>query len=298
MHNVWPLLARNDRLRYFAKLNKLNIAGVARSRAELDRLISEHSAFDWYLTLNPTRARACPPKARSRDVIEWAWVLLDFDPMREDASPPDALQYTLDSEHLWDYTAVIDSGRGMQAWVSLRPMSLEGQVSRSQIERAVSAWLRALNHFRGGCRIDTSCSDLARVARCPGTVNHKTGRVARILSLPTDQLDPQRILDHMPKGEELPNHRGQGAPEDSLSRLLPSLTETASRFLVEGHVSPGRHTSCYAAARSLCEAGIPLDRALALTLRGGELSQPPLPIRDIVRATKAAYEKGPNGTQV
>lgn len=261
-----------------------------------NKIIDTNPGFDWYITLNPTRARACPPKARSLDVLEWAWILLDVDPVSPDADPKSAIDFILDTHDLHDYCVILDSGRGRQAWVSLKPMSLSdvssGDGGRSQVERATSAWLRSLDPFKYGCRVDTSCSDLARVARCPGTVNSKTGRTAQIISMPRTQLDPQEVLKHAPE-PIVPAPIEQGM-ERGLAGLLPRLSETAARFLTEGIITPGRHSACYAAARSLCESSMVYEAAKVHLLAAGNLCRPVLSARDVERTARMAFEKGPH----
>ena len=292
---AWSLLARDDKLRYFAIRSPRTLAGVANALTKLFHVVTINPDFNWYATLNPTRARASL-KARSSDVIEWAWILLDVDPMTPDADPEACMNFILDTHQIREYCAVLDSGRGRQAWVSVRPMSLSGDIIRGQIERSTSAWLRSLDPARFGCRVDTSCSDLCRVARLPGTVNHRTGRTATFMSLPSEQLDPQEILKYYPGEAETgqQRHAQVGSESASLASILPYLTETAAHFLTEGATAPGRHSACYATARSLCEAGVPIERASVWLLAGGAICNPILPIRDILRALRTAYEKGPS----
>lgn len=293
MNRLWGLLARQDCLRYFARNSHLTLAGVVRTQEKLAGLIGQNPDFDWYVTLNPTRQNS-PPKARSRDVTEWAWILLDIDPVAPDADPQRALDFVLDTHNLREYCAVLDSGRGRQAWLSLRPSTITDtdHDGRAKIEQATSIWLRSLDPFKFSCRIDTSCRDLARVARCPGTVNSKTGREARIISMPSEQLDPQEILRY---AECIAGREPAHVEFQNLSQLLPHLTETAARFLTEGIISPGRHSACYATARSLAESGVPIDRAMGLVLQAAHVCRPQLPIRDAARAVRHAYEKGPDG---
>lgn len=293
---VWQLLARNDSIRYFSKHQDRILAGVANSVAKLNAIVSLNPEWNWYITLNPTRARASL-KARSLDVTEWRFILIDIDPLGQ-GDPEAALNFLLDKHQLRSYCAILNSGRGWQAWVSLRPMLLSsesdsgytsGRASRSHVESVTKAWLHSLGDPGFRCKVDTSCSDLARVARLPGTTNHKTGRPATLVAMPSDEMDTSQLLDMYPPPERI-SHAAVGGL--SLPRLLPYLTETASHFLCEGVREPGRHATAYAAARSLYEAGIPPERALDLIQVGASLCNPPLPIRDAARAVRNAYSKG------
>lgn len=288
LETVWSLLSRNNGLRYFAKRGDLTLAGRALTAAHLEGIVNSNPGFDWYVGLNPTRGHGTPPKARSRDVIEWAWVLLDIDPVSQGADPEKCLNLILDTHHLHEVSVVIDSGRGRQAWISVLPVALRNPSHRGQVEAATSAWLFDLDPFAFNCRVDVSCRDLSRVARLPGTLNSKSGRMSSIISLPTSSLDPERIMACLPP-EQGTEHRAM--PDASLAELLPALTETAISFLTEGVFSPGRHSACYACARACAQARVFRTRALDLLLTGASLCHPPLPSRDVVRILNAAFDK-------
>jgi hypothetical protein len=144
-----------------------------------------------------------------------------------------------------------------------------------------------------GCLVDTSCSDLSRVVRLPGSTNQKTLRPCVILDTgtPIDLVD-KVLACSIPPPEPVPCRH---VDTSNLAAVLPHLTEAAQRFLTEGAPFGSRHAAAYAAAASLREAGVPLERALNWVCRGGTFCSPPLTSQedetDLERATVRAYTK-------
>lgn len=280
-------------LRYFAKHGKSNVGGVARSGEELATVIANLGPeWDVYLTLNHTKDKG-PLKARAVDIQTWEYVLIDVDPLDGRADPHRAMVDALCHAdklvgNATNSCHVIASGRGVQAWLRVAPVAIQSDEDRRAIDRSCAAFLRAIDDVSHGCRVDTSCSDLGRVARCPGSVNSKSGLTATLIHTAKEVVNPQFILDLCPKDDivQLPP---SGLP---LPELLPYLTARAATFLTQGVITPGRHAAAYAAAISLQEAGVTEADAKALVMRGALYCTPPLPVREAFKATHNAYRKG------
>jgi hypothetical protein len=192
---------------------------------------AEGQGHDCYVQLNPTRKRI-ETRCTTADITHWQWFLLDIDPVEAEYDCRLALEtaeYIL-TNYLGIKTLhrlVIDSGRGLQAWYPLEPLSMglihyirtkrDADCSYDEImvdpfagsaqhptatvaQRTMSYWLNFLKQRLGGyndgrpawgCTVDVSVSDLPRVMRLPYTVNQKTGRRGGIVE---DNLAPNVAL--------------------------------------------------------------------------------------------------------
>jgi len=295
---VWDLLG--GPIRFFAKSNQLVEGGRCDTLASFTRTANNLRNWDFYVTLNPsTFSRRI--KASSADITHWRRILIDIDPVTKEAKedPHEALLAGgMVASHISEIIpgslkalSVISSGRGCQMWLEIEPTKIESNEHRQRIERATSHFLRLIDTHECGCRVDPSCSDLSRVARCPGTTNQKNGGLAYFI-YPTVGLTPipaEAILSLAPN-EPIVEHE---SPQSftGLAQMLPHIGQRPATFLTEGVSTPGRHSAAYAASASLRELGIPESQAVALVIAGGSYCRPILRPLEISRIVAKAYEK-------
>lgn len=295
---AWPVLASAGYVNWFGKRGQSRSGGVIRSAAALGRMVEVMEGWNLYVCLNPARPWGIKP--RSRDVFEYRQLLIDLDPI--DAAPdPKRATYnamrTLDEMFHNPAWVHLDSGRGEQLWLQFEPCPILSPVEGENIERHAAALLRLV--ARGlepihGCRVDPCTSDLGRIARLPGSVNQKTGRLARIIPQYLNNRDPLGIgalLDV--EAPAPPERQRQVRCKDltNLFALLPHLTWRATEFLKLGVGEPGRHAACVAAARSLKELGVSRMQAEAWLFDGAERCRPQLDEQDVVRIMRDTWNE-------
>ncbi len=243
---------------------------------DLAALIEDHPELDIYVSINPIEAGQL---RRAKHVTHLQHVLIDIDPTEDNDNPsPRAPIEHLISLLPADLAAalfIVDSGRGVQAWLGCVPREI-----RNTDAPLVAGWLRWLAEEWDlpGWKIDTSTSDLSRLARVPGTINSKTGRRASVIRQPFLRADWDWLEAHAHAVVE-PKHIT--SPESSaggikMGKFLPFkmlrglVTLTARQFL-EGDVAEGgRHKAAYAAAKSLQELGVESARARRFLKEGAE----------------------------
>lgn len=120
-----------------------------------------------YIRGNPLKSNLGDEAARAVDIAVGRVLLFDVDPAKGGV-PGDPLDTARECQELVGGT-LIDSGRGAQLWIRVRP-----ECQRAQLSRALAARFK-----RPGVKIDAT-HDLGRLMRLPGSINHKTGRTARI----------------------------------------------------------------------------------------------------------------------
>lgn len=254
------------------------------------RFMQNHSEWDCYITLNPVGRRdRIRPKAK--DVSHLQAILIDIDPITDDPSPLAATDRVTD----WlrgegvpeDSVTTIDSGRGMQLWIHINPLPIIGtgslQAYVRSFTKAAADWLEEF-YPQLDCRVDTSCSDLARLARLPGTINQKTQKAASITTSGT-QVPALWLLSRDPSDALV---EAIATPETSVPRVFwpdiaAVINRTAYEFIMEGQEEPGRHKACFATAMSLKEACVEPGFALELLFTGSGRSTPHLPIMEVER---------------
>jgi hypothetical protein len=109
------------------------------------------------------------------------------------------------------------------------------------------------------------------VVRCPGSVNQKTGKRAEVefhegLGKNIEDLAPLAAPETEPV-RPIENNR-------NLSNVLPHLTVTARRYILDGVETPGRHSAAFHAAKLLKELGVPYEAARAWIKNGAWLCKP------------------------
>lgn len=249
--------------------------------AKIVRLCRDN--WNIYIQLNPSREKV-KIKASASDIAYVQAILIDIDPLPSnvDNLPSDywnywtsrALELVLEHGVLEEQVAVIDSGRGRQLWVLIDPLGGDN----SRIVRRIPPFVRAVaSEFADACpyyRIDTSCTDIARVARMPGSINHKTGCEATILK--AAKPGPWTWLRDNFEPDPEPDAVEVCTPVNRWQDLIPRLNNRASNFILLGESTPGRHAGAFCAARSLREAGATKEQALFLVSMGASRCIPPL----------------------
>lgn len=335
IRRLWDLLPHTETssgpttVRWFAKSfdGHVKWGGFADTFAELWNAAVNCPGMNFYVCPNPSDSRS-GVRHSTKDVTHWSWFLIDVDPVvKEGYDPALLMAHALAQLGKWlnkDFTVtrpvVIDSGRGMQAWFRLGDILhyedrddgrissyyIPGVGTRTCVTRrtarlAMRYWLERLSDTLGeigGCRIDTTCSDLPRPMRCPGTVNVKTGRMAEFIS------DSDHVFGGIVGLAELlvgatPQSRFKQEPVPSVpdgtewQDVFVHLTIKAQKYLTSGKVEPGRHETMWHTARSLAEKGLTRDavrRALEWgnSRRGPEMELKP---EDIEHALNTAFNR-------
>lgn len=257
------------------------------------RFMQNHPDFDCYITLNPA-SRRDRIRPKTKDISHLQAILIDIDPVEEDADIPYARCIAVD---LCDDIGIpsdsvthIDSGRGVQLWLHIEPIPVIGEGSLQVYTRSFIKEFADRFGTQRGCRIDTSCSDLARLARLPGTVNQKTQKPASILRSGT-QVPALWLLSRDPSDALVD---AIVPPETGVLTSWPDIAalvnRTAYEFITEGQEEPGRHKACFATAMSLKEACVGPGFALELLFTGSGRSTPHLPISEVERIWRQVNE--------
>lgn len=211
--------------------------GYAKTAAELADFAEAYAGWNFYVQPNPS-ARIGGTRARTEDITEWRWFIVDLDPIA-DVVPrtlteiAHAVQAVMSGYlgHRFDdvWPVVLYSGRGIQIWYPVSPWKmLPGEevnftrlgglwqstpgffedsvtVTTLQTTRAITLaqryWLGRIAERvlpKWGYAVDVSVSDLPRLARCPGTFNQKTGHLAVRFNDPVGALDGRNFLRYVP----------------------------------------------------------------------------------------------------
>lgn len=272
------------------------------SPESLRRFCENYASADCYIQLNPA-IRAGLVRPMVSDVAGIQAILIDLDPIVPEAAPASAavsVRARLDGMGVPNTPTHIDSGRGSQLWLIL------GHPCPPTLAGAVRRFIHTLATQVGtvhGCRVDTACADLARLARLPGTINQKTGRQAKILDMgaPMDAEWLSAWDSGVEEGTSSPVAPPPRAPRTRWPDIEPWLTRTAKEFICEGVTEPGRHKGCVAAARSLVEVFCDPAVAWGLLRGGAERCSPELPHDEVRRIYMEAFRcsrpLGPPGPQ-
>jgi hypothetical protein len=129
-------------------------------------------------------------------------------------------------------------------------------------------------------RIDPAVSDAARIIRCPGSINTKTGRQAKVW-----QPEVGTLKGPLPE-VEAQAHQAKAIDKEltNLRDMLPHLTLTARNYLLRGVREPGRHAAAVATARNLHrELALPPERVEEMVVKAAEHQRPPLSESDARR---------------
>lgn len=294
-------------LRWFARRpsDSMVYGGHVERQSGLDRIIANLGprGFNVYIGLNFTD-RWEGIRIKSADITTAGAIVLDLDPVPgaverdgiagafEAGRKGVEIAGTLIGQTL--SACYIDSGRGVQAWILIEPKALRLPEERQQFRDGTGALLRGVSGLLGewgGTRLDTSCSDLARVVRAPGSPNQKTGRIAKVLEWGERNDISGAILALGRQHAPTPRARLNATDSLTLDKVWSQLTVTARRFIRDGVQEPGRHAGAFATAAALREAGIPEPRALQILHAAARNCVPQLPAPDTERCVRNAYHR-------
>lgn len=282
-----PLLRHAQPLvRWFAMDRKShhNIGGVAWNVEHLDEAIRALNprGFDMYAHLNPTH-----PVLRTRatigDTLAWAFLLVDIDPLGKQTLNGRLLDNPVPAAAPLGSPTVVYTGRGFHLWYRLHPSAPPwwkvGEAQRSFLRSLVPP---------GDCRIDP-LGDTARIVRLPGTINHRTGEKARLVS--QGGISSPEASDYLLGFGREVERRGVEATEHTLEwqDVKDSLTVRARTFLDLGADAGVRHETCWHVARLLFERGVTKASALAGLRWGNDASREKLADRELQEIIKQVY---------
>lgn len=157
--------------------------------ADVAELVAETKDCDVYFGLG-LRAEGLPGNKQGgkKDIIAipGVWLDIDFyDPVAHKATnlPKDLEEASVLFEPLPDPSIIVGTGNGAQAgWLFQRPLMLEDNTRRTQVQKAVAAWQKKIiDHAASlGWHVDSTGTS-QRVWRLPGFTNQKTGKPTELL---------------------------------------------------------------------------------------------------------------------
>jgi hypothetical protein len=204
--------------------------------------ITRHNrqGFNVYYQPNPQK-RMPPRKARKEDIAAAAYLFADIDPPK-DTTPLETWRADMLAKlsgplpgGLPQPTWTIDSGRGYWLlWQLAEPIPVEGD---GPLTIDVEARGLGIEEALAELGADT-CRNIDRIARLPGTVNHKTGKTACVVAHHPEALYapedfPKADLD--PRAGEPSAPRPNGSlPDGSISEHPAELPADLEKLIREG----------------------------------------------------------------
>lgn len=292
-------LAHGGHVRWFARRDLGSLGGVAFSSDSLaERLSANKRGYNTYVQLNPS-AGFRGLRSSASNITHFRGFLLDLDPNPGYSPNGDSVGVITDVitqlESLLGIGLspwIIDSGRGIQAWVMGCPEVLDRPDWRTVARRNVSSLIAQLK-VDANWHADPMTCDVSRVARLPGTINHKTGRVASMVQegTPVEGLWPAlEALDvTIAAAPDLPQI---AQTKDSYKQVWEKLTSMAQNFTQTGWSYPGRHTALWHTIDLLAKLGLTRDAAARAAWLGARQCTPPLAWSDVQTALARVYKKG------
>jgi hypothetical protein len=243
-------------------------------------LLDELSSFNLYLHLNPSTGNHIRP--RSGEVLGWQAILIDLDPPEREPFHDEILRVhegitraVIDLFGIFVQPALVDTGRGAHWWITFptvtppptwAPAGMRGFLRALVKHPAIAPWADL---------VDFSNTDLPRLARAPGSINHRNGRVARTLltGFPRAAVVP-RLEQFVPVQKET----ARKIPLDASdwAAYLPRVTWGAANYLTLGAENGGRHDGACKAAYSLRREGCPEREVIKALFWGNSISSDPL----------------------
>lgn len=293
---TFSLLSIGEPINWTAKnpRGRAAVGGQSPDSAALVRNANQQDGWDFYVSLNPS-SRSCI-KPSKEDITHLSCVGIDLDP-HKDVKTVDYMQaaQALDSA-IARFTGspnshiILSSGRGIWAWVFIQPKPLASTEEREEADALIKGFTAAFSSYASHLSkfglIDSACAELSRIARCPGTTNHKTGSEAFICVdfFPVERLSFSRF-------EELaaPLAPSRGLPQPpspingrSIHEIVPHCNVTSRQFILLGVDSSteSRHRRLFSAAKNLLELGIEPDIAEYMLWSGAERCIPNLNVSD------------------
>jgi len=268
---------------------------------------AERQDMNFYVQMNPS-IRRDGMRNRAEDVTHWAYHLLDVDP-GPDSDPFAALEDFLRYYHhrlgVKLRPHVIFSGRGVQAWLPFwTPVATTRKVQIGEWEgtmgeivpRVQSYWLHHASDRVGkvyGCTLDPAVADLPRVMRVPGTVNVKSGALAKwIRQGESSTVLADLLVKYADEKQIIPPPAPQFIPGRTWQFYVPLLNWSGHRYLTVGGELGARHDMAVKAAKNLYEVGCDEDQARAALSWGNKLSSPePLGQEEMDQILRSVYKR-------
>ena len=306
MKAVWDILTApqvgTKTVRWFGKSPTRNLGGMCGHPDQLASVAHNLRDYDLYVTLNPTLPRVTK-RISGADVTHCAFILIDLDPVGSGGGvqAPSAAVSVLHgrlSEEVHPSlcaAAGILTGRGAQLWVRMQPQDVGvGGGQRDYWPNCIRNFLTHIAPLAPpGWRVDMT-ADLARIARMPGTVNHRTHQTGKLWY-------PGKIIDNPSFYEFLRGFYREIPLMDPIEQSATwtkdwrdaweDLTFGAKNFITFGARSGDRHVAAWKTAKSLHECGVSRGSALEALLYGNESCESPLTKREIVAKRDEVYDK-------
>lgn len=292
---TFDLLSHQHPVHWTAKnpLGRAAVGGFANSAENLVRCANQQDGWDFYVSLNPS-SRSCIKPAKS-DITHLSCVGIDLDPHKNSDFELEPAAKALDSA-VFNFLespnshCIISSGRGIWAWVFIQPKHLANDVDREEADALIkgftSSFIDASPHLSKFGTIDTSCAELSRIARCPGTINHKVNQNAHIC-IDYFPISPLSFDNFKALGESEAPSIGRPQPPSpitgrSIHEIVPHCNTTSRQFILLGVDSSmeSRHRRLYSSAKNLFELQIEPDLAEFMLWSGAERCIPNLNISD------------------
>ena len=294
----------------------------AADRSGQQKFITDCSdaGFDLYFSPNPIKD-TLHKKAKKGDVSQACHLWIDLDPrvnepLEAERATMLALLTTALPKGIPAPNRIIDSGRGYWGYWKLdKPALVDGAVYDDKDHFVRNNPLTDIveNYGKGiekafGDRFADGCRNIDRIARLPGTVNNKTGNVARVLHKFSHDK-PHAIEDfprnvEKPEGQEAPKGKkfGPSAKYEHVARDAPELAKLDPVWVarifdgdLDGKYQNDRSRLAFAVGCELVRAGLDDDfiaRVLMTTRCGVHVQESPayrLP-RTLRRANEFAID--------
>jgi hypothetical protein len=295
----------------------------ARNLQELRHFVSATQGRNVYVAPNPTQS-TIGMRHETKDVTHWSFLLIDVDPLSDAVNPQPALVLDEALATLGEWIGkdlkanppiIIDSGRGMQAWIRLedilfddydtivpkdgiylhpgtwKPISMRRKTAR----RSMGHWLKRLADRIGTmheCKVDSSCSDLPRLMRCPATVNQKTGRETAIICPGSGlHLGYSSLLVTGTPETVYAEPDVNAIPGRTWQMVFSDLTCTAQNYLQNGQEEPTRHKVLFHTTKKLMEVGCTKAETFKAVSRANGLcgEDQELPIEEVIRIVDQVF---------
>lgn len=299
MQTLWNLLtepATNKHVRWFATSEANNLGGIAHSPQSLESVARlSHVGYNCYVTLNPTNTRPTK-RINQNDVTHWAFLLLDLDPLDKNADVNDAigwLDYDLTPYGGIDLVpTILRSGRGVQGWLRFAPREIDSEEQRRYFVGVNRGFLKTMRrNIPKGWRLDMT-SDLARIARMPGSLHQTTGIQAEIECFGRMQtkLETDRFIKQYYEPIPLQSFESDGT-EKEWFEVQEELTFAAKNFILMGALEGERHRTCQHTCKTLQERGVSKMSAFEALMLGNEACKSPLAEREVRGILEQVYKK-------